>query len=260
MARELVPTRNRDAIYHLMKRARRFHCPVTGVWEIDVTDLEQRLRAVRIEGRPISLVTCLVKATALVVEEQPRLNHHLFHRFFRRLEVAFDTIRCNLILQRKGPAGERILLPCIVESPQRMSLDEIAAFIEGRKAAPLDELPEYQGLERFKRLPRPAMAWFSYKARSDPAFYERYFGSYGLSSLMTRGWGGIGASTYANTAVAFIPGTLARRPAIHDGEVVPRRIMSIGCVADHYVLDGHEVMQAMKSLKGFLDRPETLGL
>jgi hypothetical protein len=258
----IVPfTRNREFIYDLLSRAKRFHCSVSGGFEFDVTDLLASIAAERAAGRPASLVAALVRATSLVLERFPRLNHHLFHGLFgRKIEVEFEEISCTLVLMRKAEDRERLLLPVTLRGSNKMSVADVQAVIDHHKRAPLDTLPQVAAIRRLERLPRIALRWFSYKARSDWRFYLRHFGTYGLSSLVTRGWGGTSAATVANTASAFLPGTLAEKAVVRGGKVEVRKVLGMLVVVDHFVVDGNEVLMAMKYLRRLVERPGLLGM
>lgn len=257
----IVPyTRNRELIYDLLTRAKRFHCSVSGSWEFDVTALEAARRAVRVNGRVLSTTACLLKATGLVLERYPRLNHHLFHGLFRKFEVEFDTINCTLVLQRRGPDRERLLFPVTLERTNQRTVEELQAIIDHHRYAPLAELPQVAALERLKRLPRLALSWFSWKARSDPAFYLRYFGTYGMSNLSTRRSGPVGGSSLANTGAAFLLGPVRKTPLVVGDAVVVRPTLGVMLVADHFLVDGADMLEAMAWLGRLLADPTRLGL
>jgi pyruvate/2-oxoglutarate dehydrogenase complex dihydrolipoamide acyltransferase (E2) component len=257
----IVPyTPNRELIYDLLTRARRFHCSVSGSWEFDVTALEAARRAVRVNGRVLSTTACLLKATGLVLERYPRLNHHLFHGLFRKFEVEFDTINCTLVLQRRGPDRERLLFPVTLERTNERTVEELQAQIDHHRYAPLAELPQVAALERLKRLPRFVLSWFSWKARSDPAFYLRYFGTYGLSNLSTRRSGPVGGSSLANTGAAFLLGPVRKTPQVVGDAVVVRPTLGVMLVADHFLVDGADMLEAMAWLGRLLADPTRLGL
>lgn len=258
--RRLPLTKNREVIYDLLTRAKRFHCPVSGTWELDAGPLAAARAAARAQGRAIGLAAPLVKATALVLERHPRLNRHLFHGLFRRFEVDFEAIRCTLILLREGPDGERMLFPLNVDQPERRSVDEIQALIDHHKRAPLAELPQVQAIQRLKRMPRPLLRWFSWKARSDPAFYLRYFGTYGVSCVGSSPTGPIAGHAVANTGSAFFVGPVREAPRVVDGRVSIGLTLSISLVVDHYLLDGNDMVAAMDTLRALLLEPTRLGL
>jgi pyruvate/2-oxoglutarate dehydrogenase complex dihydrolipoamide acyltransferase (E2) component len=231
---------------------------VTGVYDFDVTDTVRRLDEQRAGGRRISLTAVLVKATALLMERHPRMNHHVFRRWFRHVEVEFDHVSCTLAVQRAGPDGEEILFPVLIRDANRLSLEEIFEIIRHHKQEDLAKLPQIAAFERIKRMSWLALKYFSYKARSDPAFYEKYFGSYGLSSLVAGGAGGVALTALANTGSAFLPAALRDKPWAADGRVVVRRILTIAIVADHYLLDGMDIVRGMQDLREMLEKPVLL--
>ena len=161
-------TNNRFFLYEHLSRAKRFHCSVSGVYAFDVTDLLEGLQAAKAAGRQLSLVSLLVHATGLLMERYPRLNHHLFHGLFRKFEVDFGKISCTLIVHRRLEDGEDILFPVILESPHQRTPDDLYQEIRRFKTLPLSEVPQIAAFERVKTMPRLALRWFSYKARSDP--------------------------------------------------------------------------------------------
>lgn len=266
MTRVVPFSKNRETIFDFLARARRFHATVTSVHEIDVTELMAALARRRAEGRPLSLLAVLVKATALVVERYPRLNHHLFHGPLGKYEVDFEEICCTVIVLRKRE-GELVLLPVNVEHPERRSVDDIEALLATHRHQPLETLPGFRGLERLQRLPRPALRLFSYLCRSRHRFYRRYFGTYGISPLLREnddgvieGRPGIPTTTFANTACAFIPASVADHPRVVDGTIVARKMLTTLMALDHYLVDGHDGFLAVRHLERLLADPARLGI
>lgn len=260
MARIVPFTKNREVVYDLLTRAKRFHCPVTTTWELDVEALEAARRRVRVNGRVLGLTACLARATALTVERHPKLNHHLFHGLLRKYEVAFEEIRCQLVIVRRTPSRERILLPLIIERANERSAVEIQEVVDHHRFAPLEELPQFAAFERLKRLPRFVLSWLSYKVRSDHRVYARYFGTYGLSTLTGRGVGPLATSTYANTCAAFVVGGVTERAQVRGGQVVAAKVLPVAFVTDHYLLDGLDMVEPMTTLRALLRDPTRLGL
>ena len=244
---------NRFFLYEHLNRARRFHCSVSGVYRYDVTDLVAELERQRAAGRKVSLVTLLVRATGILLARHPRLNRHLFHGLFRKVEVEFDTISCTLIVHRKLAEGEDILFPVILERPHERTPDDLYAEVRRMKTMPLDEVPQIAAFERVKKMPRLALRWFSYKSRSDPSFYLKYFGTYGLSSMLTDGWGAHAGHGVASVGCGFQPGSMRDEAVAVDGEVQIRKILHLGILVDHFLLDGMDVARAMHDLRAMLE-------
>ena len=248
---------HRLVVYDLLARAKRYHCSITSCWDFEVSALEAARRA---GARPLGVTACLAKATALVLARHPRLNRHLFHGLRGPFEVTFPEVRCQLVVVRRGPGGEQVLLPLIVEQADRRSVAEIQDQIDHHRRAPLAELPQFAAFERVKRLPRLALRWFSYKARSDPAFYARYFGSYGLSSLASRGGSAHALDAVSNTGISFLVGGVHEAPIVQEGALAVGKVLTVAAVVDHFLIDGLEVVEAMRTLRRLLADPAQLGL
>lgn len=252
-------TPNREFISDQLARAKRFHCPVALVYEFDLTDTLGTLDRARAAGAPASLTALLVKATGLLLSRHPRLNRHVFHRWFRRIEVAFDEVSCTLVVRRETAAGEEILFPILVRDPHRLPLSEIHRQIRHYKEEELSRLPQMAAFARIQRMSWLARKYFSYKARSDPHFYVKYFGTYGLSSNVARDFGPVsGGGAAANTGIAFVPGVVRDLPRVVAGEIRVRRILSMGVLADHFLIDGSDVARAMEDLREMIESPRLL--
>jgi pyruvate/2-oxoglutarate dehydrogenase complex dihydrolipoamide acyltransferase (E2) component len=252
-------TPNREFISDQLTRAKRFHCPISLVYELDVTETLAALDRTRAEGASASLTALLVKATGVLLERHPRLNRHLFHRWFRRLDVSFDEVSCTLVVRREGPAGEAVLFPVLIREPQRLSVSEIHRQIRYHKEEDLARLPQMAAFRRIQRMSWLARQYFSYKARSDPRFYVKYYGTYGVSSNVARDFGPVaGGGAVANTGVAFLPGVIRDLPRVVEGEVRVRKVLSLAVMADHFLIDGADLARAMVDLRELLETPRLL--
>lgn len=264
----VVPfTKNREAIYDLLARAKRFHATLSTNLDFDVTELLEAIARGRAAGRQVGFLAALVKATGLVLRRHPRLNHHLFHGLFRKVEVDFEEIACQIVILRQAPHGEKVLLPVVIPGSDALSVDEIQAILHHHQTAPLETLPQIAAVERYKRLPRALMKVFSYKCRSDPRFYRRYFGTYAISPLLVEEDGIVkesvlcrSAHSISNVCCAFFPLAVGDQPAVVDGQVTSRKILSIMMACDHYLVDGHDLFFAGHYLRLLLERPGRLGL
>jgi len=256
MGFEIIPwTQNRDVIYDLLTRAKKFHCPCSATLEIDVTQTLALIEKARSEKKDIGLVSFLVKVTSLLLEKHPRLNHHLFHGFWGKKEVAFDHISCTLIVQRNHPKGEEILFPLVLRNSNEMKIAEIHEAIRYHKRTPLKELPQMKAIQKVKSLPKWAIRLFSYKTRSDPKFFEKYYGTYGLSSVIQPDGPGVAGHAIANTCASFVPGTLKKKPIVVGENVVVRDVLTFGIILDHYLVDGLDALRAMDDVRNLIENP-----
>ncbi len=264
---KIVPfTKNREVIYGLLKRARRNHCTCSSQHDFDVTELIAMLDEYRAAGEPMSINAVLIRATSLLLQRFPRLNHHLFYGILRKYEVDFEQICCNVILLRKD-GDEMILLPLLIENSDQLSVREIDAILTHHRTAPLESLPSIQGMQKLKRMPLVALKAFSFLARSNHRFYRKFFGTYGYSSLLMEGPkgvrmvdNGVASQSAANTCTGFLPCRVADRAVVVDGEIVVRKLLTMTILMDHYLVDGQDVLLATRYLNQLLTHPEELGL
>lgn len=266
MTRIVQFSKNRDIIYDLLTRAKKYHNTCSSIHEIDITTLMEILKKSRETGHPLSLNACLIKATSLVIEKYPHLNHHLFHGLFRKYKAEFDEISCNMIMIRRHKK-ESITLPVVLERSNTLSVEEINSIIQHNLIAPLDELPQIQGIQRLKQLPRIALKWFSFKCRSDHNFYRKYFGTYGFSSAIIEDQNGVceerlGVLTHAmaNTCIAFLPNAISNEAVIINGEIKSRKMLSLTLLVDHNLIEAQDVLMAIRYLNRLLADPNLLGL
>ena len=264
MAKRVPFSKNRETIYDFLARAKRFHATCTSVHEIDVTDLLERTAARGADGKPPGFLAHLVRATGLVMARYPRLNHHLFHGPLGKYEVDFEEIVCTLIVLRKHER-ELVLLPVNIARPHERSVDDLADEIHQLRKAPLESLPQFQGIQKMKRLPRPAMHLFSYLCRSNHRFYRKFFGTYGISPLLVEnddgvveGRPGTPTSVYTNTCTAFLPATVGDAVVVVDGQPMTRKMLTMMLAIDHYLADGHDGFMAIRYLDKLLGDPSRL--
>ena len=63
----------------------------------------------------------------------------------------------------------------------------------------------------------------------------------------------IAGNGIANTASGFVPALIRDMPVARNGQVEVRKIMNVGLVADHFLLDGADIDRGMTSLRGHLE-------
>jgi pyruvate/2-oxoglutarate dehydrogenase complex dihydrolipoamide acyltransferase (E2) component len=251
-------TNNRVFIYHFLKRTQRFHCPMTAILRIDVTDTLQRIKEMRAEGHKVSFIAYLCKATAKTIEENPRLNHRLYHTLFgRKLEASFDHISCGLLVAREAPDGEEVLLQLILKNPNEMSVEEIHRSIKENKATPLEELDSYKKLQKVRTLPRFLIPLIHFFFRSNPKHTDQSFSTYGLSSVMQPDSVILGGHTPSNQTT-FFPTSLRDEVLAINGKPEVRKVLVVGFSTDHFVVDGMDVQRATHTIRKYLEDPQTL--
>jgi pyruvate/2-oxoglutarate dehydrogenase complex dihydrolipoamide acyltransferase (E2) component len=248
-------SRHRLAVVDLIRRAKEDHATVGGVFEWDVTDTLARIERDRAAGREVGLAAFMVKATATLLARHPRLNSRLFRRWFRLREVQWAEVSCNVVIARDGPDGRQFLLPAVIRNADRTPLEEVHTTIRRWKSADLATLDEARAIDRVRRAPRAAVWLYNRMIRRSPAFFLARHGTYGLSMLVDDVAGSVGGQAWS-PSTTFYPASVAQKPAVYRGEVVPRWLMTLGILVDHYVVDGLEVLAAARDLRKLVEEPE----
>ena len=262
MLKELMYTsnplsNNRVFIYHLLRRMRKFNCPMSGTFHFDVTDLYRKIKELKKEGKSIGLVSCLVKATSLSLEKHPRLNNRIFHGLFGKKEVTYDSINCGLAAVRTDPKGEEVVIPIIVKNANDLSIEKIHKMIKDNKSMPLEELESYEWLQRSRRLPRFLIPFVHYLFRSNPKYSAKNSSTYAISSIMEEDSGLVASHSPANQTT-FFPLSIKDLPTVHEGEIKIRKNLVLTFCVDHFLVDGMDVQRCGKTIKDFLEKPDEL--
>ena len=134
-------TPNREFIADQLARMTRFHCPVTLVYELDMTETLAALEKARAAGAEVSLTALLVKATGLVLERHPRSTGTCSTAGSGGSRSTFDEVSCTLVIRREGPNGEEVLFPVLIRTPDRLSIPEIHRVIRHHQEEGLERLP-----------------------------------------------------------------------------------------------------------------------
>ena len=248
---------NRTFIYHFLKRALRYHCPITANLRIDVTDTLKRIEECRSNGRKISFIAYTTLASAKTVEAHPNLNRRLYHGLFRKVLASFNHITVALVVGREDPTGENILLPLMIRDVHKCTLEEIHEHIKSTKTKELDTLDEYSKLQKLRKLPKFLIHFALFLSRLSPKYSGEQFATYALSSVTTENSVTLGGHTAASRTT-FFPGNIRDEVLAINGKPEVRRVLFIGLSADHFVVDGMEVQQAITTFQNLMENPNTL--
>jgi len=253
---KLLP-KSRIYTYHFLDRMKRFHCPISGICELDVTDTLHRIEELRAQGRKVGLIAYLTKATAKTIEAHPRLNNRLFHGLLWKREVSYDHITCGILAERQNAKGENILIPITVRNVHQKSIEEIHALIKEHKASPLEELETYKQVARLDKIPRWLIPLIHFLFRTHPRYSAEKFSTYGLSSII-RHDGPMLSGNAPSNQTTFFPFNLTDQVVAHNGEPTIRRILRVGVAVDHFLLDGMDLQRAIATFQKYVEDPSTL--
>ena len=248
---------NRVFIFHFLRRALRYHCPITACLQIDVTETLKRIETCRSNGQAVSLTSYITLASAKTIEAHPRLNRRIYHGLFRRTIVSFDHISAGILVGRTEASGEEVLIPLIIRDANTLSIGEIHAAIKAAKAKPLDEVDAYQSLKKLRGLPKFLIGVAQFVSRTSPRYASKRFATYGVSSVSAEDSAAIGGHTVASRTT-FFPGNLRDEVLAVDGKPAVRKVLFIGFSADHFVVDGMDLQRATGTFQQLMEDPDTL--
>ncbi len=217
---------------------------ILGSAELDVTDLEMYISELRKKGTRVTLTHFFTLATGRAIAEQiPEFN-----TYFKRGKIyPFPQLTASVSLRM--PSGEMSSIKIIHPEKKnyREAVSELTAGIEEAVKG------EESGANRMKgamgKIPWPLRKWVYGLLRfaildlgfSIPVLglSAQSFGTYIISNVGTLGLdGGYPAlMPTGNISLVLILGRVREMPWVHEGEVVPRRIIKISAALDHRVVD-----------------------
>jgi pyruvate dehydrogenase E2 component (dihydrolipoamide acetyltransferase) len=191
--------------------------------EIDMEACVAQLKEHELAAAP-TINDLVVKATGLALREHPRANASYKDG---RVEL-YSRINVGVAVA----APDALVFPTIFDADAK-PLDQIA--VDARTAA-----------ERVRAgtIASPEL--------SGATFTVSDLGMYGVTAFTPI----INTPQAAHLAI----GALTPRPAVHDGEITVRRLMTATLVCDHRVLYGAEAAQLLARIRGLLEQPAEMDL
>jgi pyruvate dehydrogenase E2 component (dihydrolipoamide acetyltransferase) len=225
----VIPFRGlRRRIAENMSRSKRHAAHFLYVEEVDCTDLvalrEQVNAKLAGEGRKLSFLPFIVKATAYALRKFPQLNSALD-------EAAGEIVQRKHVHMGLATMTEQGLIVPVVRDADAKSVAEIAIEI--------DRLAE--------------------ATRSGKAAREELSGStFTITSLGQLG--GVLAAPIINHPEVAILGVhkISKKPAVRDGAIAIRDLMNLSISVDHRVVDGYDAARFVGAIKEGLEAPTGL--
>jgi pyruvate dehydrogenase E2 component (dihydrolipoamide acetyltransferase) len=213
---EMSPLRRATA--EAVARSARSIVPVTLMAEADATDLVAR-RSAEGEAAP-GLTAVFVRIAALALAEHPRLNCRWAEGGFARpkgIHVAFAV-----------EVEDGLLAPAVHDADRK----------------PLEAIDrEVRDLARKAR-----------DRRAGPADLEG--ATFTVSNLGSCGIDGFTPVVAPGQGAILGTGRIADRPAVRDGRVVPRKLVTLSLTFDHRVVDGAPAGRFLARIRELVERPD----
>lgn len=217
---------------------------ILGSVELDVTDLEVYISELRKKGTKVTLTHFFTLATGRAIAEQiPEFNTYL-----KRGKIhAFRQLTASVSLRM--PSGEMSSIK--ISDPEKKNyLEAVRELTAGIEEAVQGEESKANRMKgALGNIPWPFRRWLYGLIRfilldlgvSLPALglSAQSFGTYIISNVGTLGLdGGYPAlMPTGNISLVLILGRVREMPWVHEGKIVPRRIIKISAALDHRVVD-----------------------
>lgn len=239
---------------------------IFGTVELDVTDLEIFVNKKRQEGLKVTLMHPLILFVARALKEEvPQLNCYVRRgRIVPREQI--DAMVS--VLQRDGEQLGSVMVP----NADTLTLAGLADILardvqQTRKGAEKGASNQKMLLAT---LPWPFRGWLVRLLRifvidwgiylPFPGFSSDSFGSFVFSNV-----GSIGIDIaypalmpVSNLAMVVTMGSVQTKPAVVEGQIVPRRLLVMSAALDHRVVDASHGGRLFRYLKKAIKNPESL--
>ena len=225
--------KQRSHIYYFLEQAKRTSTCFCKI-DVDMTRVRDAQRAHREQGRRVSTVSILAKATALAIRKHPEANAGVRHSWVPK-RAPYRSIDCKVLFD-KSIDGVRSVTAAVLPRTDELDVAEIQKTVEYYRDTPYERIAEYEGLRTLHRLPF-WLGRFVYDVLStDIQKRAAIEGTYSLTLLgntrVTE------AFPMITNTLGFVGGAIIDTPVVRDGEIVVRPIMTLVLAADHAVIDG----------------------
>jgi pyruvate/2-oxoglutarate dehydrogenase complex dihydrolipoamide acyltransferase (E2) component len=222
-----------------------------GLLEVDVTVARKLIAEHKARtGETLSFAGFLTFCLARAVDEDKTIQ--AFRKGDREL-VLFDDVNVGLMVERK--VGEkRALMGHVIQGANRKTYREIHDEIRKAQSEPV---PPGRGMASWYRsamllpwpLSRLVIALLRLNGRRDPTIAVSMGGTVALTSVGMFGGGhsGWGLSPTFNP-LGLVVGGIAWKPAVVEGRIEPREILSLTVTFDHDIVDGGPATRFVRRL------------
>jgi pyruvate/2-oxoglutarate dehydrogenase complex dihydrolipoamide acyltransferase (E2) component len=236
--------------------------PMVALLELDVTAALAAIADRQRAGARVSLFAFVVRSIAVAISEHPDLN---LVRHGARL-VRFDDVDVTVPVEvdtSDGKAPREVVL----RRAQDRSAEEIYLELEAARTRHRD-IGETSAEDRWARRTMRAARWlpafvrvalvrlivrsaFRIKARAGTTLVTsvgKFAAVPGFSFTFSSG----------PRAAIFVVGSTVDKPWVHDGQIVPRSVLSVSVMVDHDLVDGAPAARFVRRLQELIESAEGL--
>lgn len=237
---------------------------IFGDLEIDATAVLEFIEQAReTTGVPLTVTHMVGKAIAHAIGQHPDLNVRIYRSHF----VHRETVDVFFIVSMGQ--GAELSGVKVVNADQKPVLDIARELAERAGRIRTGDDAEFGKTKKMlARTPRRllhyslrAAAWLTADRDLDLKKYGLPRQAFGSAMVTSVGMFGIQhayapLSPYYRIPFLALVGEVAEKPAVVDGEVVPRPLMTISATMDHRYLDGFHAARLARSVREYLDDPK----
>ena len=239
---------------------------IFGSVEFDVTEVEAFINARRQAGLKITLTHIFMLALARGLrEEAPEINSYV--RRGRIIQRDSVDISLTVLLG----SGQQ-LTSVKITGADRLSLRELSVRLQAdiQRARKGQSTEAKRAKNLVVRIPWPLRQWVADLIRwltvdwGVPLPFlgvsPESFGSFLLSNLGSIGLdvGYPALAPFSNVAMVVNQGSVSSKAVVVDGQIVPRRMITISAALDHRVVDAAQVGRLFNYVRRILKKPEVL--
>ena len=244
-----IPKERQPVLDRLTSASRRFQ--VHALVELDVTAAAERLR----RAQPsVSWTGFVIASVARAVAQHPEVNA----RKAGNTLLFFDQIDVGATVERQTD-GRVVLDIAIIEAADVTSSAEITDRLHRAKYGPPPTHDQSGLTAALVRLPGPLRRTAIRLAATRPSISATFGPAVGVTSIgmFTHGWGW--AIPVAPLTLIVTVGSVVDRPAVHDGQIVPRSMLPLTLSFDHAVIDGAPAARFTETLRTLIESAAALG-
>jgi pyruvate/2-oxoglutarate dehydrogenase complex dihydrolipoamide acyltransferase (E2) component len=224
---------------------------ICGLVEVDVTVARRFIADHKVRtGETLSFAGFLTYCLARAVDEDKSIQAH---RKGDKHLVLFDDVDVGLMVERK--VGEKTaLMGHVVRAANHKTYREIHEEIRKVQSEPV---PPGRGMPNWFRsvmlLPWPlsklVITLLRMNSRRDPMIAVSMGGTVDITSVGMFGGGHSGwALTPTPQPVGLAVGSISWKPAVVEGQIVPREILNLTVTFDHDIVDGGPATRFVRRL------------
>jgi hypothetical protein len=218
--------------------------------EAEIGGIKERLAERRQRGQAlVSMTSYIAKSFACAIEADKRVQAY---RLGKSRLVAFDDIDLTFVVERQWE-GASIPVFYIVRAAQRKSAPEIHRELQAARTTPLATDGPMNALEtQFFLLPRFLRKAVWLVIRRNPYWFKDVAGTAAVTSLGMYGSGTATGIPITPMTLTLTIGTIEKKPALQDGQLVERDVAHLVLSVDHDIVDGAPLMRFTERFKQLL--------